>query len=92
MPVPSLHLVRPEEHAAKAELPDAAARLEATGPNELEAAEPVSLPRLIVGAVTEPFVLHNGRLRVPEGPGLGVTPLPDVLENVTTSVEVVRAP
>ena len=36
---------------------EAASRLAANGPNELEAAEPVSLPRLIVGAVTEPFVL-----------------------------------
>jgi len=37
--------------------PEAASRLATAGPNELEAAEPVSLPRLIVGAVTEPFVL-----------------------------------
>ena len=40
--------------------------------------------------VTEPFRLHDGRLDVPHGPGLGVTPLPDVLEEITTSVEVVR--
>jgi O-succinylbenzoate synthase len=39
--------------------------------------------------VTEPFVLDNGTLKVPEGPGLGVTPLPDVLEEITTSVAVV---
>ena len=39
--------------------------------------------------VTEPFVMREGRLRVPEGPGLGVDPLPDVLEAVTTSVETV---
>jgi Ca2+-transporting ATPase len=37
--------------------PEAASRLAMAGPNELEAAEPVSLPRLIVGAVTEPFIL-----------------------------------
>ena len=41
--------------------------------------------------ITQPFVLENGRLRVPQGAGLGVSPIPDVLEDVTTSVEVVRA-
>ena len=41
--------------------------------------------------VTEPFVLEDGRLRVPTGPGIGVDPLPDVLEEITTSVETVRA-
>jgi O-succinylbenzoate synthase len=40
--------------------------------------------------LTEPFVLHDGRLRVPEGPGIGVTPLPDVLRRFTTSVERIR--
>jgi O-succinylbenzoate synthase len=37
--------------------------------------------------ICEPFVLHDGRLAVPTGPGLGVTPIPEVLERVTTSVE-----
>ncbi len=37
--------------------------------------------------LTEPFVLDAGHIRVPAGPGLGVEPLPDVLEEVTTSVE-----
>ena len=41
--------------------------------------------------VTEPFVLEDGRLRVPTGPGIGVDPLPEVLESITTSVETVRA-
>ena len=40
--------------------------------------------------VTEPFVMRDGRLRVPEGPGLGVEPLPDVLEGLTTGVETLR--
>jgi o-succinylbenzoate synthase len=40
--------------------------------------------------ITAPFVLADGRLPVPTGPGLGVTPLPDVLAEVTTSVESVR--
>jgi O-succinylbenzoate synthase len=40
--------------------------------------------------VTRPFVLEDGRLRVPDGPGIGVTPDLDFLESITTSVEVVR--
>jgi O-succinylbenzoate synthase len=40
--------------------------------------------------VTEPFVLEDGRLRVPAGPGIGVEPLPDVLDGVTTSSELLR--
>jgi O-succinylbenzoate synthase len=37
--------------------------------------------------VTEPFVLDGGRLAVPAGPGIGVTPRADVLDRCTTSVE-----
>jgi O-succinylbenzoate synthase len=40
--------------------------------------------------VTEPFVMRDGRLRVPEGPGLGVTPIPEILEPVTTALETLR--
>jgi O-succinylbenzoate synthase len=40
--------------------------------------------------ICEPFVLRDGRLSVPAGPGLGVSPLPDVLERFTTSVETCR--
>ena len=39
--------------------------------------------------ITEPFVLKDGRLTVPTGPGLGVTPIPDVLDAVTTSTETI---
>jgi o-succinylbenzoate synthase len=39
--------------------------------------------------VTEPFVLHDGRLAVPTGPGLGVSPLPEQLDRFTVSVETV---
>jgi o-succinylbenzoate synthase len=39
--------------------------------------------------ITEPFVLHDGRLRVPSGPGLGVRIDQARLEEVTTSVQVV---
>ncbi len=37
--------------------------------------------------ITEPFVLHDGRLRVPDGPGLGVTVDEDFLESITSSVQ-----
>ena len=37
--------------------------------------------------VTEPFMLADGHLDVPSGPGLGREPLPDVLAEVTTSME-----
>src|SRR5207249_6935241 len=41
--------------------------------------------------ITEPFRLHDGRLSVPTAPGLGVSPLPDVLDEATTFVDLVRA-
>ena len=37
--------------------------------------------------ITEPFVLDDGHLAVPTGAGLGVQPVPDLLEEVTTSAE-----
>ncbi len=37
--------------------------------------------------LTAPFVLDGGHLAVPQGPGIGVRPDPDVLAEVTTSVE-----
>jgi O-succinylbenzoate synthase len=37
--------------------------------------------------VTEPFVLEDGHLGVPAGPGLGRVPLPEALEEFTASVE-----
>ena len=40
--------------------------------------------------ITEPFVLRDGGLDVPEGPGLGVDPIPDLLAEVTVSREEIR--
>ncbi len=40
--------------------------------------------------LTEPFELHDGRLRVPTDPGLGVAPIESVLAARTTSVTLVR--
>jgi len=42
--------------------------------------------------VTEPFVLEDGRVRVPSGPGIGVDPIPDLLTTLTASVERVSRP
>ncbi|MGD9958053.1 o-succinylbenzoate synthase [Nocardioides sp.] len=41
--------------------------------------------------ITEPFVLEDGHLQVPTGPGLGVEPLRDELAAVTVSTEWVPA-
>jgi O-succinylbenzoate synthase len=40
--------------------------------------------------ITEPFVLVDGRLRVPDGPGLGVHVDLDYLEGITTGVQLVK--
>jgi O-succinylbenzoate synthase len=37
--------------------------------------------------ITDPFVLDDGHIAVPTGPGLGVTPLPDLLDEFTTATE-----
>ena len=39
--------------------------------------------------VTPPFVLENGTIAVPQGPGIGVEPLPDVLDRLAVSRETV---
>ena len=36
--------------------------------------------------ITEPFVLDDGRLAVPTGPGIGVDPLPEVMRDVTSGI------
>lgn len=37
--------------------------------------------------LTESFVMKDGYLDVPQGPGLGVTPIPEILDELTTWVE-----
>ena len=37
--------------------------------------------------ITRPFVLEEGHVAVPTGPGLGVTPDPDILTEITTATE-----
>ena len=41
--------------------------------------------------ITEPFVMDDGRITVPTGPGLGVTPIKGVLESYTVSTEWIQA-
>jgi o-succinylbenzoate synthase len=43
--------------------------------------------RYYAADITEPFVLDDGHLGVPAGPGLGVVPVPDRLAEVTTATE-----
>jgi o-succinylbenzoate synthase len=40
--------------------------------------------------LTVPFELTDGQLAVPAGPGLGVEPVPEILDDVTTSIEQIR--
>ena len=37
--------------------------------------------------ITTPFVLRDGHVAVPTGPGIGVSPDPDALREVTTATE-----
>ncbi|MGJ6966888.1 o-succinylbenzoate synthase [Streptosporangium sp. G11] len=37
--------------------------------------------------LTPPFELHDGHLTVPTGPGIGIDPIPAILDEVTTSTE-----
>jgi o-succinylbenzoate synthase len=46
--------------------------------------------RWFAADLTEPFVLEDGHLAVPTGPGLGVTPRPEVLTEHTNAIEIVR--
>ena len=40
--------------------------------------------------ITEPFVLRDGRLAVPQGPGVGASPIPEILDELTTSLTTER--
>ena len=41
--------------------------------------------------ITEPFVMQEGRLPIPDGPGLGVEVVPEVLRELTTRLDEVPA-
>ena len=40
---------------------------------------------------TEPFVLRDGHIDVPTGPGIGVDPIREIVDSYTVSQEWVRA-
>jgi O-succinylbenzoate synthase len=46
--------------------------------------------RYYTNDITEPFRLEDGLMRVPSGPGLGVEPLTDILDELTESTVLVR--
>jgi O-succinylbenzoate synthase len=56
-----------------------------TLPGDLSASD-----RYFATDITEPFVLDAGRLRVPTGPGIGVEPIPEALDAVTVTAEVIH--
>jgi O-succinylbenzoate synthase len=47
--------------------------------------------RYYASDITEPFVLDDGHLEVPTGPGLGLLPVPDRLAEVTSATEWITA-
>ena len=61
--------------------------LEARRVHDVCRANGIPVCRYYAHDVTEPFVLDDGHLAVPTGPGLGVDPLPDALAAVTTATE-----
>ena len=40
--------------------------------------------------LTEPFVLKDGHLEVPTGPGIGIDPIPEIIERFAVSREWIR--
>jgi o-succinylbenzoate synthase len=60
-------------------------------PNFLLPGDTSASDRYYATDITEPFVLDNGQLEVPTGPGLGVEPIPSILKDVTRDVETLTA-
>jgi O-succinylbenzoate synthase len=58
-----------------------------TLPGDLSASE-----RYFHRDLTAPFELEDGTLRVPGGPGIGVDVVAEILDDLTTSVQVLRRP
>lgn len=56
-----------------------------TLPGDVSASE-----RYYMRDVTEPFRIEDGLMRVPTGPGLGVEPIAEILDDLTVSADVVR--
>ncbi len=60
-------------------------------PGFTEAGDLSASDRYFAEDVTEPFLLDGGQLRVPSGPGIGVTPRPEMLRRYTVAREVLKA-
>jgi O-succinylbenzoate synthase len=73
-----------ETGIGRAALLAVAARPEFTMTGDISASERYFGPD---GDLTEPFVLENGRIRVPSGPGIGVEPIPERLAACTVAHE-----
>jgi O-succinylbenzoate synthase len=58
-------------------------------PNFLLPGDTSASDRYYATDITEPFVLERGQLRVPTKPGLGVAPIPSILESITKQSETV---
>ena len=41
--------------------------------------------------LTTPFVLENGHIKVPTGPGIGIDPIPEIIERFAVSRELIKA-
>ena len=59
-------------------------------PNVTQPGDTYASDRYYAEDNTEPFVLHPDRLEVPRGLGLGVTPIPEILDELTTSLSTER--
>ena len=58
-------------------------------PNFLLPGDTSASSRYFAEDLTTPFVLEDGYVRVPTGPGIGVDPVPEVLEKFTLSTETI---
>ncbi|MEI6374438.1 MAG: o-succinylbenzoate synthase [Actinomycetes bacterium] len=58
-------------------------------PNFLLPGDTSASSRYFAEDLTTPFVLEDGYVRVPTGPGIGVDPIPEVLEKFTLSTEMI---
>ena len=56
-------------------------------PGFTEAGDLSASDRYFAEDITEPFVLDGGQLTVPAGPGIGVTPRPEMLRRYTVARE-----
>jgi O-succinylbenzoate synthase len=56
-----------------------------TLPSDISASD-----RYFAQDLTEPIRMTDGRIEIPTGPGIGVAPIPEVLDRLTVSTQVVK--